>query len=262
MAPPSDSSLIRPYGVRMALVLSIAGFGSVPGCGGGDSLGPRAQGEIRVLFVGNSLTSTNNLPGVVKALAESDGTHRVTVRGVTKPNYGLEDHWNEGAVQDLIESGDWDVVVLQQGPSATEGRPSLIEFSRRLADLGRATGTRAALYMVWPAASRSFDFDDVSTSHRLAAEGAGGMLFPVGEAWRAAWKVDPSIPLYGADGFHPSPTGTYLAALVIVHQLMGSSLVGLPGTVQAGSTTIRIDEGLASVLQAAAIEAVRIHGIR
>jgi len=250
------------YGGHLALVFSALAFGSLPSCDGGDALGPRQQGETRILFVGNSLTYTNNLPGVVKALAESDGTRRVTVRGIAKPDYGLEDHWNEGEVQRLIESGDWDVVVLQQGPSATEGRPSLIEFSRRFADLGRPTGTRVGLYMVWPAASRSFDFDGVSTSHRLAAEGAGGMLFPVGEAWRAAWRIDPSIPLYGADGFHPSPTGTYLAALVIVHQLTGSSLAELPETVHAGSTTIRIDEGLAGALRAAATEAVRIHGIR
>ncbi len=260
MTPLRNWFLICPPGLRLAL-LFIAGFGSVPGCGGSDSLGPRGPGEIRVLFVGNSLTSTNNLPGVVKALAESDGTHRVTVRGITNPNYGLEDHWNEGDVQPLIESGEWDVVVLQQGPSATEGRPSLIEYSRRFADLGRATGTRVALYMVWPAASRSFDFDDVSLSHRLAAEGAGGMLFPAGEAWRAAWRVDPSIPLYGADGFHPSPAGTYLAALVMVQQLTNLSPEGLPATVRAGSTTIQIDEALVGVLQAAAAEAVRVHAI-
>lgn len=256
------TSLIRACGVRLTFCLSIAGFGPVAGCGGGDSLGPRLQGEIRVLFVGNSLTSTNNLPGLVKVLAESDGTHRITVRAITKPDYGLEDHWNEGQVQPLINSGDWDVVVLQQGPSATEGRPSLIEYSRRFADLGRATGTRVALYMVWPAASRSFDFDDVSLSHRLAAEGAGGMLFPAGEAWRAAWRVDPSIALYGPDGFHPSPTGTYLAALVMVQLLTDRPAAGLPGTVTAGSTTIRIEGELVSVLQTAAAEAVQVHGIK
>ncbi len=254
-------SSIGHSGTRWAFMLSIAGFSSVPGCGGDDSLGPREPGEIRVLFVGNSLTSTNNLPGVVKALAESDGTHRLTVRGVTNPDWGLEDHWKEGDVQRLIQSGEWDVVVLQQGPSATEGRPSLIEFSRQFADLGQATGTRVALYMVWPAASRSFDFDDVSLSHRLAAEGAGGMLLPVGEAWRAAWRVDPSISLYGPDGFHPSPIGTYLAALVMVQQLTGLSPAGLPGTVTAGSTTIRIDGAQVSLLQAAAAEAVRTYGI-
>ena len=41
------------------------------------------------------------------------------------------------------------------------------------------------------------------------------MLMPVGEAWRGAWRQNPDAPLYGPDGFHPTPTGTYLAALVI-----------------------------------------------
>ena len=42
-----------------------------------------------------------------------------------------------------------------------------------------------------------------------------GLLLPAGDAWRAAWAADARLPLYGPDGFHPSPMGTYLAALVI-----------------------------------------------
>jgi hypothetical protein len=34
--------------------------------------------------------------------------------------------------------------------------------------------------------------------------------------------------LYGTDGFHPTPTATYLAALVIYQQITGRSPVGLP----------------------------------
>jgi len=54
------------------------------------------------------------------------------------------------------------------------------------------------------------------------------MLLPVGEAWRAAWRRDPDVPLYGPDGFHPTPTATYLAALVIYQQVSGRSPIGLP----------------------------------
>ena len=35
-------------------------------------------------------------------------------------------------------------------------------------------------------------------------------------------------PLYGPDGFHPTPTATYLAALVMYQQISGRSPVGLP----------------------------------
>lgn len=47
------------------------------------------------------------------------------------------------------------------------------------------------------------------------------MLLPVGEAWRAAWREDASLALYSSDNFHPSPAGSYLAALVIYEQLFG-----------------------------------------
>ena len=74
---------------------------------------------------------------------------------------------------------------------------------------------------VWPSAARRGDFDRVAESYRGAADLIGGDLFPVGEAWRAAWARDPALPLYGPDGFHPSPLGSYLAALVIFEALTG-----------------------------------------
>jgi hypothetical protein len=82
--------------------------------------------------------------------------------------------------------------------------------------------------MVWPESNRLEAFDAVSQSYSRAADGVGGMLLPVGEAWRIAWRRDSGVPLYGPDGFHPTPTATYLAALVIYQQISGRSPVGLP----------------------------------
>jgi hypothetical protein len=39
--------------------------------------------------------------------------------------------------------------------------------------------------------------------------------------------VDPTLPLYAADNFHPSPMGTYLAALVVFQRIYNSSPVGV-----------------------------------
>jgi hypothetical protein len=86
--------------------------------------------------------------------------------------------------------------------------------------------------MVWPESDRREAFDAVSQSYTRAAEDVNGILFPVGEAWRAAWRRDPDVPLYGPDGFHPTPTATYLAALVIYQQVTGRSPVGLPASTQ------------------------------
>ena len=86
--------------------------------------------------------------------------------------------------------------------------------------------------MVWPESNRQDAFDGVSQSYARAAEDVSGMLLPVGEAWRGAWRRDPEVPLYGPDGFHPTPTATYLAALVIYQQITGRSPVGLPAWTQ------------------------------
>ena len=52
--------------------------------------------------------------------------------------------------------------------------------------------------------------------------------FRRGEAWRAAWRRDPGLELFGTDGFHPTELGSYLVALVMYQQLTGRSPEGLP----------------------------------
>ena len=82
--------------------------------------------------------------------------------------------------------------------------------------------------MVWPSRARRGDFPGVSQSYAAAAKDVKGLLLPAGDAWRAAWAIDPALPLYGPDGFHPSPMGTYLAALVIYEQIFASPPPAVP----------------------------------
>ncbi len=201
-------------------------------CGQSDQLFEPAgvDGSVRMLFIGNSLTFFNDLSGMLAQLLEDGGLDDVTVESIAMPNYGLQDHWPDPIVQNTIAEG-WDVVALQQGPSATEGRPSLLEYSRRFAEPIRAAGGVPALYMVWPAEARSFDFPGVSDSYSDAADRVEGLLFPAGEAWLDAWELDGSLELYGGDGFHPSPLGSYLAALVMYEQLSGRDARELDGSI-------------------------------
>jgi hypothetical protein len=203
----------------------------------------------RVLFIGNSLTEANGLPAILETLSREGGGTPISNASVVFGGFSLEDHWNQGTAQRRIAEGGWSIVVLQQGPSSLpESQVALREWTTRFDSVIRASGARTALYMVWPEANRRDAFDAVSRSYAQAAEAVNGMLFPVGEAWRAAWRRDPEIPLYGPDGFHPTPTATYLAALVMYQQISGRSPVGLPP-----STEMPADR--ASLLQQAAQEA-------
>ena len=222
----------------------------------------RAADTVRVLFIGNSLTAYNHLPAIVEALAKAGGQPALDWKSVLLPGTSLEDQWRDGQARKAIGQGPWDYIVLQQGPSALdESRRSLLDYVGRFAKEIRAVGARPAIYMVWPSSSRTSDFDDVSQSYRMAARQVDGLLFPVGEAWRAAWKRDAQLALYSPDGLHPTPAGSYLAALVMYGQLYGKSPVGLPGrlALSAGGA-IDVPEAQAKLLQESAEEANRKFG--
>jgi hypothetical protein len=194
-----------------------------------------SQPAVRILFIGNSLTATNGLPAMVEALAASAG-RRVACETVAFPGVSLEDHWTRGDALRAIQRGGWSFVVLQQGPSAEpKSRVLLREYVRRFDRAIIQAGARTAIYMVWPSSARSGDFDAVSESHRLAAADVRGLLLPAGDAWRAAWKDDPTLALYGPDGFHPSALGTYLAAIVIHARLVGTLGDGVPAHLRSTS---------------------------
>lgn len=215
---------------------------------------PGSGKQVRVLFIGNSLTYVNDLPGMVEALATASGD-RITQASVALPNYSLEDHWNDGRALEAISQGGWDVIVLQQGPSSLPAsRVLLVDFAKRFAGEAARTGARVALYSVWPP-SDGTPFDAVTESYEAAADSTGGLLFPAGEAWRAAWRRDPSLALYGNDGFHPTPLGSYLAALVMYQQLTGRSPEGLPGSFDWPGGHLQLNPAQIAVLGAAAVEA-------
>lgn len=216
--------------------------------------GPQ-PGEFGVLFVGNSLTFWNDMPAILGRLLEAGGVGALHLEVVALPNFGLEDHWTEGTARARIALGGWEVVILQQGPSATEGRPSLLEYSDRFAAEIGGVGARTALYMVWPDQSRTFDFDGVSDSYETAARSVGGLLFPAGEAWRSAWARDAGLALYGPDGFHPSLLGSYLAALVMYEQLADQDPRDLPAEIPTPSGTVELSQEVANTVQEAAVEA-------
>lgn len=214
---------------------------ATPACAGSSGLtspNPPALGSgARVLFIGNSLTEGNDVPGMVRALATAAGLGwRVEAELVG--GAGLQQHWERGLVQQRIRAGQWDAVVLQQGPSSLpESRANLRQWTGEFDRLVRQAGGRSALYMVWPELSRLEVFDRVRDSYALAARDVDGWFLPAGEAWRAAWREEPGLQLYGGDGFHPTVAGSWAAALTIFAGLSGESALDLPAPNGIDSST-------------------------
>ena len=224
---------------------------------------PPEKGELRVLFIGNSLTYSNDLPLIVEALAKASGK-KMQVESVTFGGFSLDDHWNQGDALEAIDSQKWDYVILQHGPSTlASSRAELRASAKKYNDRIRKAGARPALYMVWPELERSAFFDAVRESYSLAASDIDGVFIPAGEAWRAAWRRDPDAPLYSGDDFHPSVEGSYAAALSIYGMLYGKDPVNLPGTLKLSNRrTINVQQKLAKLLQEAATEANKTYGRR
>jgi len=213
----------------------------------------------RVLFIGNSLTLTNDLPAMVVSLARAAGKDAVT-ETIAFGGFSLEDHWTQGDARRAIAKRGWSFVVLQQGPSSLpESQANLREFTKKFDGEIRAAGARTALYMVWPERARLDALDAVVRSYAAAAADVRGVLLPAGDAWRAAWRRDRSIALYGPDDFHPSMTGSYLAALAIVARLFDVSPIGLPMVVPPGLSTgyAPVSSATLRLLQDAAFEVTR-----
>ena len=231
-------------------------------CAGGGQPGePSPAGSYRVLFIGNSLTASNDLPGTVAQLAAAvDDT--IVVESVTRPNFAVIDHVNgmSNAV-DVIRRGSWDYVVLQQGPTSQQlGRDTLILATQLLQPDIRAAGARTAELMVWPAAQNVAVFDGVLRSCLEAAASVDGVCLPAGQAWREAWAADPSLAFYGPDGFHPAALGTYLAALVVYEGITGHDARSLPQEAIVAGERLELPGGTVVLLQRVAHETVLKYG--
>jgi lysophospholipase L1-like esterase len=175
--------------------------------------------NVSILFVGNSLTYTNNLPKLVKQVAEKNGVS-VKTEMIAYPNYAIIDHWNDGDIRVKIAKNKYDYVIVQQGPSSQQlGKEWLLDAGKKLAELCEQAQTKLCFFMVWPALEHYQNFDDVIKNYREAALVNKAILCPVGEVWKAHFEATGNFDYYDTDGFHPSLKGSEAAAEIIVSAL-------------------------------------------
>lgn len=181
---------------------------------------------IEVLFVGNSQTYINDVPRLIQEIGEMDKTY-INYVNISKPDYSLGDHWNEGEAQSALSNGKYQFMIGQQGSSALpESQVLLKEYAKRYADLCKNRNVQLNLYMVWPMTSRMFDLDNVIYSYTQAAAFVGASLSPVGLAWKKVWEKNPKLALHDADGLHANKKGSVLAAMTIYASLFKKKDLG------------------------------------
>jgi hypothetical protein len=231
----------------------IAALLMLPGCFPSDATGPQVIGSgTRILFIGNSLTYVNDVPGILQALADAAGGEKLAIETIGVPNYALIDHWIDGVAQKEIDKGGWAYVVMQQGwTPAGVCRDTLRLAATLFSQHISRVGAKPVMFEPWVPAARASQNQFLTSmeSYRLAAEDVNAVVFPVAEAWLEATTRNPDLALY-SDGLHATPVGSYLAALVMYTRIFNRSPVGLPGTLLTSSgIRISVDAATTKLLQ-------------
>jgi hypothetical protein len=204
---------------------------------------------MRVLFIGNSYTYYNNLPELVAGLAASAGvkmeTHMIARGGAT-----LEQIWDMDDVRQVLHEGKWDYVVLQEhsqlGTLYVDGVQELSEPEhfwetiRTYDSEIRRIRAKTILYLTWARKSDPAQQPALNYAYMTIAQELGLTVAPVGMAWARVREAEPYMALHLADGSHPTPSGSYLAACVLADTILARRLSTLPAKV-AGHPISRLE---------------------
>lgn len=196
---------------------------------------------VDILFIGNSLTASNDLSGLVAKLA---GSRNIRVNAAAHAPSGatLRQHARSAAVRRRLRERDWEFVVLQEqsqlpGLGGDQVARDVLPFARSLARTVREHNPEASLVFYMTMARRDGDRRNRHVAPELAtyagaqrrinrtylrmAKTNRALLAPVGEVWRIVRRKRPQLSLY-TDGVHPNKAGTYLTACVLFATLFQS----------------------------------------
>jgi lysophospholipase L1-like esterase len=189
----------------------------------------------KILFVGNSRMFFNDMPQLVRKMADSAGSpERYAVTMWAKPGHTLKMHWDAGKVQHLLTSEDWDDFVFQAGSveHAQENyRADFSYYGQQVAEQALSRDLKPLMIVGWiygpsefaemPQGARDTYYDLIQSDHRSLARNSKVRLVNVGAAFKDLENSAPSTRLM-TDGNHPSIEGSYVSALMVYAELAGT----------------------------------------
>lgn len=201
---------------------------------------------VRILFIGNSYTYVNDLPGTFTKLARAGGV-RVETRMEAPGGWRLQDHWEQGS-RKALQDANWDYVVLQEqsqlgnvvvvnGQPRVDGNHIFHDAAKNWIEAVLATGAKPVLYLTWARRDIPEDQATLNKHYFQAAAEHHVLVSPAGMAWDRVRRTS-SIDLFQTDGSHPSPAGTYLAACALYATIFDKDPETLPSTLPADQTPV------------------------
>ena len=184
---------------------------------------------MKILFVGNSHTFFNDMVHTFARLWEAGTGEHIAPIVLCHPGMGFDYHVKEyfEVRYDLLY-GEFDYAVFQQKAHPFAGTDDDFAAGVKLANLAKAGNVTPVFSLTW-AEQRAPEHQEMMNEFhdRLCAE-TGAQLSPVGRVWQEALRLDPTLPLYFADGEHASIYGDYLIAATHYRHFSGKSALGLP----------------------------------
>jgi hypothetical protein len=139
---------------------------------------------MNILFIGNSFTQRNNLPGLIAKMAETRG-HELRHTLISAGGASLRQHWNAGKAPRAIESGGYDRVVLQEQSTLPIKNAARFAENVRLFDPAiKSAGATTVLYLTWARAHAPESQQALSDAYLSIGAELGATVVPAGEAWR------------------------------------------------------------------------------
>jgi hypothetical protein len=209
--------------------------------------------EVRILFIGNSFTARNDLPGMLAqlALAPDGSGHAIEHRLIQRGGASLRMHLNKGDAAAAIADGEFNYVVLQeQSTLPIKNAKRMHESVREFHSLIRAASARTVLYMTWARLNAAADAQQqIADAYTSIGKEVGAIVVPAGLAWRAFLAKHDEPVLHDPDKSHPTLDGTYLAACTFHATLFGCPPVG-----ESKAAEEKIDAAHRAALRAVASE--------
>lgn len=185
------------------------------------------QQKLRILFLGNSHTSFNDVPGLVEQLIESGGAKTVTTKLMS--GSFLDGIAARRDVQEAIKTGGWNVVVMQGHKISGSGRFIYsTDAAEKLSKLSHDSGAQVVWYSEWARRGVKGESERTQKIYQQISDVNHDRLAPVGEAWKAVFAKRPQIVLHRADGNHANAQGALLAALTLSVAITGDDCAMLP----------------------------------
>lgn len=201
---------------------------------------------LRILFVGNSLTGFNNLPGQFRAIANRNGQTPV-VGAFIKFGQTLQVQLADKALQSELRQR-WDFVVLQEYSNIP-----LVNFALFSQDIAAfkamlaPSGAKIVLYENYPYTdSPAGTMVALDQAYAKVSQATGADIIPLGRAMSdITQSLGAPVTYAKADIKHPSPLASYMFALMFAKYFYKLSPLGA-STASTTTNTVDVYSGLAT----------------